>query len=70
MSKLKDGMGEKLAIVSHLVGTAIISTCSAFPIGWELTLACISVMPLSIAASVGLAHVSITRLRPFSYLIF
>lgn len=56
MAKLKEGMGEKLAIVSHLLGTAIISTCVAFPVGWQLTLACLSVMPLSIAASVGLAH--------------
>lgn len=60
MMKIKDGMGEKLAVVSNLVGTAIICLCQAFPMGWELTLACFSVVPFSIAASVVLSNVSET----------
>ncbi|XP_072931072.1 multidrug resistance protein homolog 49-like [Epargyreus clarus] len=55
MMKLKDGMGEKLAIVANLAGTAIISLCQAFPMGWELTLACVTVVPFSITASVLLS---------------
>lgn len=56
---LKEGMGEKLAVVSNLVGTCIICLASAFPIGWELTLACVSIMPLSLAASIILSNVSL-----------
>lgn len=55
---LKDGMGDKVAVVSNLVGTAIICLSTAFPLGWELTLACVSVMPFSIAVSVALTNVS------------
>lgn len=58
MLKLKDGMGEKLAIVGNLVGTAIISIIVAFPLGWQLTLACLTVVPFSVAASVALSNVS------------
>uniref|UniRef100_A0A2A4J7A7 ABC-type xenobiotic transporter n=1 Tax=Heliothis virescens TaxID=7102 RepID=A0A2A4J7A7_HELVI len=53
---LKEGMGDKVAVVSNLVGTAIICLCTAFPLGWELTLACVSVMPFSIAVSVLLTN--------------
>nr|ADV76539.1 ATP-binding cassette sub-family B member 3 [Trichoplusia ni] len=53
---LKEGMGEKLAVVSNLVGTSIICLCTAFPLGWELTLACVSVMPFSIAVSIALTN--------------
>lgn len=56
---LKEGMGDKLAVVSNLVGTAIICLATAFPLGWELTLACVSVMPFSIAVSIILTNVSI-----------
>ncbi|CAK1554106.1 unnamed protein product [Leptosia nina] len=56
MMKLKEGMGEKLGVVANLVGTAIICLCQAFPQGWELTLACFSVVPFSIAASVILSN--------------
>ncbi|XP_063394078.1 multidrug resistance protein homolog 49-like isoform X1 [Cydia fagiglandana] len=56
MMKLKDGMGEKVAVVSNLIGTAIICICQAFPLGWELALACLSVVPFSIAASVILSN--------------
>lgn len=55
--KLKEGMGDKLSVVSNLVGTAIICLCQAFPMGWELTLACVTVVPFSIAASVILSNV-------------
>ena len=55
---LKEGMGDKLAVVSNLVGTAIICLATAFPLGWELTLACVSVMPFSIAVSIILTNVS------------
>lgn len=57
MMKLKDGMGEKLSVVSNLMGTALICLCQAFPLGWELTLACITVVPFSITASVILSKV-------------
>ncbi|CAG9138256.1 unnamed protein product [Plutella xylostella] len=56
MLKLKDGLGEKLAIVANLVGTAVLCIAAAFPQGWQLTLACASVVPCSIAASVALAN--------------
>ncbi|XP_048004619.1 multidrug resistance protein homolog 49-like [Leguminivora glycinivorella] len=55
MMKLKEGMGEKLAVVSNLLGTAIISICQSFPLGWELTLACLTVLPFSLAASIKLS---------------
>ncbi|GBP95555.1 Multidrug resistance protein homolog 49 [Eumeta japonica] len=55
--KLKEGMGDKLAIVGNLVGTAVINICIAFPLGWELTLACLTVVPFSIAASVLLSNI-------------
>ncbi|KAJ0183787.1 hypothetical protein K1T71_000210 [Dendrolimus kikuchii] len=53
---LKEGMGDKLAVVSNLVGSCILCLCSAFPLGWELTLACVSVMPFSVAVSIALAN--------------
>ncbi|XP_035435555.2 multidrug resistance protein homolog 49 [Spodoptera frugiperda] len=56
LMSLKEGMGDKLAVVSNLVGTAIICLCTAFPLGWELTLACVSVMPFSIAVSIILTN--------------
>ncbi|CAB3225437.1 unnamed protein product [Arctia plantaginis] len=56
LMSLKEGMGEKLAVVSNLVGTCIICLATAFPIGWELTLACVSIMPLSLAASIILSN--------------
>ncbi|CAH2103160.1 unnamed protein product [Euphydryas editha] len=56
MMKLKEGMGEKLGVVANLIGTAIICLCQAFPMGWELTLACVTVVPFSIAASVVLSN--------------
>lgn len=62
MMKLKEGMGEKLAVVSNLIGTAIICICQAFPLGWELTLACLTVVPFSIGASVILSNVSLKEL--------
>ncbi|XP_053623630.1 multidrug resistance protein homolog 49-like [Plodia interpunctella] len=56
MMKLKDGMGEKLSVVSNLVGTSILCFCTALPLGWELALACITVMPFSVTASVLLSN--------------
>lgn len=56
--KLKDGMGDKLSIVANLMGTAIICLAQAFPLGWELTLACCTVVPFSIGASIILTNVS------------
>ncbi|XP_075991226.1 multidrug resistance protein homolog 49-like [Anticarsia gemmatalis] len=56
LTKLKDGMGEKLAVVSNLMGTAILCICIAFPLGWNLALACATVMPFSIASSVALSN--------------
>ncbi|XP_061705588.1 multidrug resistance protein homolog 49-like isoform X1 [Cydia pomonella] len=55
MTKIKEGLGEKLAVVSNLLGTAIISICQSFPLGWELTLACLTVLPFSLAASIILS---------------
>lgn len=56
--KLKDGMGDKLSVVANLMGTAIICLAQAFPLGWELTLACCTVVPFSIGASIILTNVS------------
>ncbi|KAG6439317.1 hypothetical protein O3G_MSEX000670 [Manduca sexta] len=53
---LKEGMGDKLAVVSNLVGTSIICLSTAFPLGWELTLACAAVIPFSVTASVILSN--------------
>ncbi|KAJ2954416.1 hypothetical protein O0L34_g2683 [Tuta absoluta] len=70
MMKLKDGMGEKLCVVANLVGTATMSLLVPFPLGWELTLACGSVVPFSIAASVLLTNYqtksSVQELQAFS----
>lgn len=59
--KLKEGMSEKLAVVGNLLGTSVISIAVAIPLGWELALACITVMPFSVAASVYLTNVSCTK---------
>lgn len=59
MMKLKEGMGEKLGVVANLVGTAIICLCQSFPQGWQLTLACITVVPFSIGASIMLSNVRV-----------
>lgn len=64
MAKLKDGMGDKLTVVSNLAGTFIISVCEAFPLGWELTLACLAIVPFSIASSVWLSNVSAHFSKP------
>lgn len=55
--KMKEGMGDKLSIVANLMGIAIICLAQAFPLGWELTLACCTVVPFSIAASIILTNV-------------
>ncbi|KAJ0183786.1 hypothetical protein K1T71_000209 [Dendrolimus kikuchii] len=54
--KIKNGMGDKLTVVSNLLGTTIISLAITYPLGWELALACTAVMPFSIAASVMLSN--------------
>ncbi|KAJ2954418.1 hypothetical protein O0L34_g2685 [Tuta absoluta] len=56
MMKLKEGMAEKICVVGNLVGTATLSLLIAFPLGWELSLACGAVVPFSIAASVLLTN--------------
>ncbi|XP_037299939.1 multidrug resistance protein homolog 49-like isoform X2 [Manduca sexta] len=56
LMNLKEGMGDKLAVVSNLVGTSIICLSTAFPLGWELTLACAAVIPFSVTASVILSN--------------
>ncbi|CAK1588202.1 unnamed protein product [Parnassius mnemosyne] len=56
MMKLKEGMGDKLGVVANLAGTAIICLCQSFSLGWELTLACITVVPFSITASIILSN--------------
>ncbi|CAG4929498.1 unnamed protein product [Parnassius apollo] len=56
MMKLKEGMGDKLGVVANLAGTAIISLCQSISLGWELTLACITVVPFSITASIILSN--------------
>lgn len=59
MMKLKEGMGDKLSVVANLMGTAVICLAQAFPLGWELTLACCTVVPFSIGASIILTNVSL-----------
>ncbi|CAG4929505.1 unnamed protein product [Parnassius apollo] len=56
MTKLKEGMGDKLGIVANLAGTAIFCLCQSFSLGWELTLACITVVPFSMTASIILSN--------------
>nr|QCO93568.1 ATP-binding cassette subfamily B member 2 [Chilo suppressalis] len=56
MMKLKEGFGEKLSVVFNLIGTGVICLAVSFPLGWELTLACCTVVPFSIAASVVLSN--------------
>ncbi|XP_013189257.1 multidrug resistance protein homolog 49 [Amyelois transitella] len=60
MMKLKEGMGDKLSVVSNLVGTSILCFCTALPLGWELALACMTVMPFSVTASVLLSNYQTT----------
>ncbi|XP_048488083.1 ATP-dependent translocase ABCB1 [Plutella xylostella] len=60
MTKLKDGMGEKLSVVANLIGTAVICFAQAFPLGWQLTLTCMTVMPFSVLASVLLSRYQTT----------
>lgn len=59
MVKLKDGMGDKLSVVANLIGSFIFCFFQAFPIGWELSLACSTLLPFSIAAIIALTKVSI-----------
>ncbi|KAI5641364.1 ABC transporter domain-containing protein [Phthorimaea operculella] len=70
MMKLKEGMAEKICVVGNLVGTAVLSLLIAFPLGWELSLACGAVVPFSIAASVLLTNYqtksSIRELQAYS----
>ncbi|KAI8430778.1 hypothetical protein MSG28_000940 [Choristoneura fumiferana] len=56
MMKIKEGMGDKLAVVCNLLGTAIICICQSFPLGWELTLACMTVLPFSLVSSIYLSE--------------
>ncbi|KAI8430777.1 hypothetical protein MSG28_000939 [Choristoneura fumiferana] len=56
MTKIKEGMSDKLAVVANLLGTAIIAICQSFPLGWELTLACLTVLPFSLIASILLSE--------------
>ncbi|KPJ16024.1 Multidrug resistance protein-like 49 [Papilio machaon] len=62
LMKLKEGMGEKLGVIANLVGTSVLCICQSLSFGWELTLACITVIPFAVAASVILSNVS-TRFR-------
>ncbi|CAB3225446.1 unnamed protein product [Arctia plantaginis] len=56
LAKLKEGMGEKLGAVSNSLGTAVLCFGFSLPLGWELALACATVMPFSIAAAVALSN--------------
>lgn len=51
-------MGEKLGAVSNLIGTSIFCLCISFPLGWELALACATLIPFCLAAAVALSSVS------------
>lgn len=59
MVKLKDGMGDKVSVVAHLIGGSIFCLVQVFPLGWELSLACSALVPFSIAATIALTKVSI-----------
>lgn len=61
LSKLKEGIGEKLGAVANSMGTAVLCFCVALPLGWELALACATVMPFSIAAAVALSNVTMDK---------
>ncbi|XP_026317561.1 multidrug resistance protein homolog 49-like isoform X2 [Hyposmocoma kahamanoa] len=54
MVKLKDGMGDKLSVVANLIGGSIYCLVQVFPLGWELSLACSSLVPFSIVATIAL----------------
>ncbi|CAB3235155.1 unnamed protein product [Arctia plantaginis] len=54
ITKIKEGMGEKLGAVSNLIGTSLFCLCISFPLGWELTLACATLIPFCVAAAVAL----------------
>ncbi|VVC86230.1 multidrug resistance protein homolog 49-like [Leptidea sinapis] len=56
MMKIKDGIGEKLGVVANLLGTGIMCLAQAFPLGWELALACVTVIPFSITSSYLLSN--------------
>ncbi|XP_013173168.1 PREDICTED: multidrug resistance protein homolog 49-like [Papilio xuthus] len=56
LMKLKEGMGDKLGVIANLVGTSVLCICQSLSFGWELTLACITVIPFAVAASVILSN--------------
>lgn len=71
LMKLKEGMGDKLGVIANLVGTSVLCICQSLSAGWQLTLACITVIPFAVAASVILSNVSIHSWRliaaPFTF---
>ncbi|XP_016941168.4 multidrug resistance protein homolog 49 isoform X1 [Drosophila suzukii] len=51
LDKLKEGIGEKVVIVTFLTMTFVIGIVSAFVYGWKLTLVVLSCVPFIIAAT-------------------
>lgn len=69
MDKLKEGIGEKLAIFIYLLMSFVISVIFSFFYGWKLTLVVLSCAPIIIAATAFVAKMqsSLTQKELQSY---
>ncbi|XP_048487595.1 multidrug resistance protein homolog 49 [Plutella xylostella] len=54
--KLRSGMGEKLTVISNYVGSAVICLSQALPLGWQLALVCMCMVPVTFASSILLSR--------------
>nr|XP_049707110.1 multidrug resistance protein homolog 49 [Helicoverpa armigera]WRX05965.1 ABCB11 [Helicoverpa armigera] len=55
MEKFSGGVGEHVAMTANLLGTVVLGAALALAYGWELTLAGLSVVPLSLAIAAVVA---------------
>ncbi|XP_011684594.1 PREDICTED: multidrug resistance protein homolog 49 isoform X2 [Wasmannia auropunctata] len=57
LEKLKDGIGEKLSIITYLITSFVASVVISFVYGWKLTLVMLSCTPVIIIATAVVAKV-------------
>lgn len=57
LEKMKDGIGEKLSIITYLIMSFFASVIISFVYGWKLTLVMLSCAPLIIIATAVVAKV-------------
>ncbi|CAG9088943.1 unnamed protein product [Plutella xylostella] len=61
--KLRSGMGEKLTVISNYVGSAVICLSQALPLGWQLALVCMCMVPVTFASSILLSRMKNAKER-------